>query len=198
MSERAHHPPQVPMDQVARSMIEAQADSMMAERLKLAEDKLRMAEERQKRWWTEWVKPGFVLPATVIALGALRVYWGDQEMTQSRFSEQAAAMTTMVNEMHAGFKIVDDRATVNLPIIKATQIAVEQQKLINDSTNDRFQNMAMAVQDMRRSVEALRDAVQKTREEMISNEAKRQREGRLMTGPHSPRPDTPDDGPIAR
>jgi hypothetical protein len=178
-----------------RAATAGERDKLAVERLAVADEKLRLAEKDKEAaakarpsWWGEWVKPAPILAAAATLFGAFQVYQSDKNTIQTRFQEQSAALLSMANEVHTNLKGADERSVKYLPLIESDHSAIEAQKLINDQNSDRMQNVAVALADLRRSVEALRDAVQKTHEEMMISEAKHERESRLTT--KGPQPET--------
>lgn len=187
-----------------QSTLDTMRGALEAERARIADEYMRMAEERLKlvdaqseaekrtrpKWWLEWMKPTPVLAIAGVLWAAGQLYTGTQGQTAKILDTVTNRLDALSSRMDREEQSTRERVRDFVPVIQKSDTAIEQMKLINTAQDDRLNNVARSMDTLRISVEKLRDTVETTHEELMIE--KTRREGRLMI-PHGPRAPTPDD-----
>lgn len=198
------------VDTGGQSTLDTLRNALEAERAKLADDRMKMAEDRLRladaevaaaartappkaSMWTEWLKPGAILPLSFFAIAAFMTYQHDQAATAKSISDLSGNMATIATRLDHDEQGTAERVKDLVPIIRSSDNALRQNELLNKEQGERIEAIAQSVLQMRQAMDALRDAVQKTHEQLMIDEARREREGRLIMPPRGMHAPTPDD-----
>lgn len=166
---------------VIGSAFDATEARFMAERLEFVQEKLRMkeaAEARKPGFWSKWLEPGPTLALAGMLGAAYLAYQNDRASVQESLRTMQTAIATMAGHIEAIDKAAQDRATKYVPTIERLALSADKQEMITNEHASRLDNIVHSVQDLRDSVGALRDAVQKQHEDIAIDRARR--EGRLI------------------
>lgn len=182
---------------IMTAVLDAERNKIADDRLTIAKERIeladakREADTRQKpSWIAEWLKPNAILPLTFFAIAAFATYSHDQAATASSMKDLAGSVATIATRLDHDEQGTADRVKDLVPLIRSAEVARTQNDLINKEQGDRIESIAQSVLQMRQAMDALRDAVTKTHEELMIEEARNQREGRL-TSPHGSHALTP-------